>query len=143
MDVNFIREILINYRGPRRAKPVIRNATHAADFIRRVLPDNAREHFVTLYLDAGHKIAAFSVTATGTADSCPVHAREVFQCAVLIGATAIIVGHNHPSGESGPSDCDRMVTSKLREVGTLLGIKVLDHVVLGEDRMYSFAEHGE
>ena len=141
--LHFIREVSVNYRGPRRATAFIGKARDAADFIRRVLPDNAREHFVTLYLDAGHKVAAFAVTATGTANSCPVHPREVFQGAVLTGATAILVGHNHPSGDPLPSTCDREITAKLKDAGTLLGIKLLDHVVLGDEGFYSFAEQGE
>src|SRR5207249_165510 len=82
------------YRGARRATTRIAEPKAAADFIRRVLPDNSREHFVALFLDGGHKIIAFSMIATGTANSCPVHPREVFQNAILTGAVAIIVGHN-------------------------------------------------
>ena len=90
----FVREVTAVYRGARRATVEMGTPEGAADFIRKVLPDNSREHFVALYLDAGHKVMAFSVIATGTANSCPVHPREVFQMGFLTGAIAIIVGHN-------------------------------------------------
>ena len=131
--VNFIREVVVNYRGPRRTKTGIRCARDAAAFIRRVLPDNAREHFVTLYLDVGHHIAGYSLTSTGTINSCQVHAREVFQKAILIGAVSILVGYNHPSGNLTPSREDRDVTTRIKDAGELLGIKCLDHVIVAEE----------
>jgi len=143
MELNFIREVSINYSGPRRAKTQIKEAKSVADFIRRVLPDNVREHFVTLFLDGAHQVIGYSVTATGNANSCPVHPREVFQNAVLIGAIAVIVSHNHPSGCTNPSAQDRTLTAKLKQAGEFLMIRLLDHVVIADDEFFSFAENGE
>ena len=140
--VNFIREVVVSYRGPRRTKTGIRCAGDAAAFIRRVLPDNAREHFVTLYLDAAHNIAGYSLTSTGTINSCQVHAREVFQNAILVGSVSILVGHNHPSGILTPSREDREVTTRIKAAGELLGIKCLDHVIVAEEGHFSFADEG-
>ena len=76
----------------------------------------------------------------GGLDSAPVHPREVFGPAVREGAAAIVVAHNHPSGDASPSVEDRRVTERLTEVGELVGIRLLDHVVVGVDRFYSFAD---
>lgn len=69
-----------------------------------------------------------------------VHPREVFGPAVALSATAIVVAHNHPSGDPTPSAEDRAVTDRLRAAGELLGIELLDHVVIGDERYYSFAD---
>jgi DNA repair protein RadC len=142
VTMTYVREIAINYRGPRRPRAQITRAGDAAAYIRKVLPDNSREHFVSLYLDNGHRIAGFSITATGTANSCPVHPREVYQAAIALGAISVIVGHNHPSGCDSPSEEDQRVTNALKEAGAVLGINLLDHVIIGGTSFYSFAEHG-
>ena len=102
-----------------------------AAFIRSVLTDNSREHFVALYLDAAHCVVSYSLIAIGTADRCVVQPREIFQRAILSGAVAIIVAHNHPSGDPTPSAEDVYVTRQLVEAGKLLSIDVLDHLVIG------------
>jgi DNA repair protein RadC len=71
-----------------------------------------------------------------------VHPREVFAAAVREGAAAVVVAHNHPSGDPTPSREDRAITERLRRAGELLGIELLDHVVVGDERAYSFAEDG-
>jgi DNA repair protein RadC len=109
-----------------------------------VLPDNVREHFVVLFLDGQHQVVSFYVAATGTAASCPVAPREVFQAAILSGAIAIIVAHNHPSATNvTPSAEDRAVTKRLWDAGDLLGIPVLDHIIIAGDNYYSFKEKDE
>ena len=139
----FVREVTAVYRGARRATTKIKEPKCSADFIRKILPDNSREHFVALYLDGAHKVVAFSVVSTGTANSCHVHPREVFQGAILAGAVAIIVGHNHPSGDMTPSGDDRKVTACLSDAGKLLGIRLLDHVIVVEDGFHSFSKAGD
>ena len=145
MTTTFVREISLRYRGPKRGKtfnPMV-SSLQAADFIRRVLPDNVREHFVVLFLDGQHKVCGFYIASTGSAASCPVTAREVFQPASIAGAVAILVAHNHPSGDVTPSAEDRSVTRCLVDAGQLLGIPVLDHVIIGGARHYSFSSTGE
>jgi DNA repair protein RadC len=145
MTVTFLREIQLKYRGPRRGTSFdpVTSPGAAADFMRRVCPDNVREHFLTLFLDGANHVVGYYVAATGTASSCPVGAREVFQAAILAGATSIIIGHNHPSGTANPSQEDRTVTQRLSEAGTLVGIPVLDHLIVGSACFYSFCDHGE
>ena len=135
---SLIREVSANYRKTGIHRFKISGPEDAARMVARVLPDNSREHLVSLYLDAAHQVIAYSVTATGTANSCPVHPREVFQIAFLVGAVAVIVAHNHPSGEATPSAEDEKVTRILIEAGELLFMKVLDHVIISDDHFYSF-----
>ena len=138
----YVREVTAKYIGPRRKAVKIGGPEDAAKFISSVLRDHAREHFVALYLDGAHNVASYSVVSTGSANSAPVHPREVFQGAVLVGACALVVGHNHPSGELRPSDEDRAVTKRLCEAGKLLGVSLLDHIIVSNQGYYSFQEMG-
>ncbi len=145
MTTTFVREMSLRYRGPKRREtlnPIV-SPFEAARFVRRVLPDNVREHFVALFLDGQNQVAGFYVVATGTAASCPVATREVFQGAILAGALSLVVAHNHPSGSVNPSGEDRAVTKRLSDAGTLLGVPVLDHIIVGTDDFYSFRDKGE
>ena len=72
VTVKHVREVMVNYRGQNRASVVITSASVAAQFIRKALPDNSREHLVVLYLDGAHQIIGWAVTSTGSATSCPV-----------------------------------------------------------------------
>jgi DNA repair protein RadC len=81
--------------------------------MRQVVTDDAREHFVAIYLDGRHRAIGHQVVSVGTATASLVHPREVFQPAILAGACAVIVGHNHPSGDPSPSPEDRAVTLRL------------------------------
>ena len=80
------------------------------------------------------------VVSKGTLTGSAAHPREVFQEAIRQAAASIILMHNHPSGDPSPSPEDRAVTTRLREAGEILGIKVLDHIILGADDYYSFTD---
>jgi len=138
----FIRETRVNYLPSEQAMFKIVCAADVASFVRSVLTDNSREHFVAMYLDSLHRVTAYSVISIGTANMAPVAPREVFQRAILSGAIAIVVAHNHPSGSPYPSDDDRAVTKRLHESGNLLGIKLLDHVIVADASHYSFRDDG-
>lgn len=140
---DFIREIAPHYSGPRRKVERIREAKDAVRFLQGTLKDNAREHVIALYLDGTNKPISYSVISIGTANSSSIHPREVFQMAVLSGACALILAHNHPSGDLTPSRADKEVTKRIHESGTLLGISLLDHVIFTDSSHYSFQEHGE
>lgn len=115
----------------------------AAEVLRAYLADADREHCVALLLDTRHQVIGIHPVSMGTVNASLVHPREVFKAAILIGASAIILGHNHPSGDPDPSPDDRALTTRMREAGTLLGIPVLDHVVLGNaQRFVSLAQSG-
>ena len=101
-----------------------------------------QEHFVVLTLNGAHFTIRRHVVTVGIANRTIVHPREVFWPAIKDNAVAIIVAHNHPSGQVEPSEEDRQVTVRLKEAGKVMGIPVLDHLIIGRDRYYSFLENG-
>ena len=136
-----IREAVVSYRGPRRKLPEsVRNPVDVARFVRRIVGNEAREHFLVLMLDARHRAIAYQVVSIGTATASLVHPREVFQAAVGTGAVALIVAHNHPSGNPSPSREDREVTERLTKAGEVLGIRLLDSVVVTDSGYVSLRE---
>ena len=149
MTTIYVREISLKYRGPRRGTSfdAVSAPELAATFLRRVLPDPVREHFLTLFLDQRNQVTGYFVAATGTAASCPVGTKEIFQAALVSGATSILVAHNHTSmpttPDIQPSAEDLAVTRRLCEAGNLLGIPVVDHLIVSQDGFYSFLEHGQ
>jgi len=129
-DVHLIREVAIRYVGAKRRAPAkITRPEEVAQYLRRRIRDDAREHFVAIYLDGRHRPIADSIVSIGTATASLVHPREVFQPAIAIGACAVLIGHSHPSGDVSPSREDLEVTKRLAEAGRILGVTLLDHVV--------------
>ena len=110
--------------------------------LKPILANQDREHMYGLFLDAKHALIGINHIAMGNMTEAIIHPREVFKCAILLNAAALILGHNHPSGDPTPSVEDRLLTTRLAEAGTLLGIALLDHLIIGGDRYYSFADHG-
>jgi DNA repair protein RadC len=100
------------------------------------------EQFGVLLLDTKHRVLRCTVLSVGTLDASIVHPREVFREAVAGGAAAIVVFHNHPSGDPDPSPEDTKLTERLMAAGVLMGISVLDHVILGDARYFSYREKG-
>jgi DNA repair protein RadC len=117
----------------------LRDSRDVARVVRETVRGSRRENFFALLLDARHRIVSMRLISTGSLESAPVHPREVFSPAVREGAAAVVVAHNHPSGDPTPSAEDRAVTERLRGAGELLGIALLDHVVVGDQRCFSFA----
>ncbi len=105
-----------------------------------LIGDRNREEFHELLLDTRHRVLGHRVVSVGSLQSSIVHPREVFRPAVRAAAAAVVVAHNHPSGDPSPSPEDRAVTARLTAAGELMGIALLDHIVLGEQEFYSFAE---
>src|SRR6185369_694096 len=97
-----------------------------------------REEFVVILLDAKHKLLGFHVVSVGSLTASVVHPREVFKVAILGNAAALILLHNHPSGDATPSAEDLQITQRLQEVGEVIGIKVVDHIIIGEGQYVSF-----
>lgn len=125
-------------RGP---ITTIENAEDARDLL-SWLADEKREHFVAILLDAKNQIMRIATIHIGTLTMSVVGAREVFREAIRDGASAVIVAHNHPSGDPTPSTEDIAITKQLVEVGRMLDIPVLDHFIIGERRAYSLREGG-
>ena len=99
-----------------------------------------QELFVAVLLNGQHRVIAFTEITRGLLNASLVHPREVFRLAIATGAAAIIVAHNHPSGDPSPSTHDREITKQLVAAGKLLDIPVHDHIILGRDQYVSFAE---
>jgi DNA repair protein RadC len=122
----------------RRRRLKIDGPKRAADLARDILAtmDDDRERFLVIMLDASHRYVAHHIVSVGTMNCSLVHPREAFRTAIMMGSSAIVLAHNHPSGNMTASVEDRQLTSRLRSVGEIVGIKVLDHVVvdLGSDR---------
>jgi len=112
------------------------------DFFHHELRDSRKELFLVLLLDGKNRITRKVQISEGSLNQSIVHPREVFAPAVRESAAAVIFIHNHPSGDPAPSREDREITRRLKEAGDLLGIKVLDHIIIGDGSFYSFVEAG-
>jgi DNA repair protein RadC len=112
------------------------------EFFHHELRDNRKELFLTLLLDGKNRITRKVQVSEGCLNQAIVHPREVFAPAVRESAAAIIFIHNHPSGDPAPSREDREITRRLKEAGEILGIKVLDHIIIGDGSYFSFVESG-
>lgn len=135
--VTLVRENRASYP----ASP-IRSSVDAAALLAPCFKGLDREQFVVCGLNAKHHIIGLNVVSTGSLTLSIVHPREVFKPVILMNACALICAHNHPSDDPSPSAEDRTLTARLRQAGELLGITLLDHIILGEDRTYSFADEG-
>ena len=113
----------------------------ASEVLRAYLEGADREQCVALLLDTRNKVIGIHTISIGSLNASVVHPRETFKAAIVLGAAAIIVCHNHPSGDPTPSQEDRALTTRLKQVGDLLGIPLLDHVILGEPtQFFSFKQ---
>lgn len=122
---------------------VVTQGSEAAKLIRQFLGDPPQEHFVLMVLDSRRRVIGINEVSVGTLSASLVHPREVFRAAILLNGAAVIVSHNHPSGDPSPSAEDREATRRLQRAGELLGIPVADHIVIGEgEAFFSFREHG-
>ncbi len=105
--------------------------------------ETKNELFVALTLSRGLEAIGISILAVGSPRHSVVHPRAVFWRAILCGADAIVIAHNHPSGNVRPSVEDQELTSRLKNAGRLLGIRLIDHIIGARTGYYSFLEHGK
>ncbi|ENM3796289.1 DNA repair protein RadC [Vibrio cholerae] len=111
-------------------------------YLSSVLRDRQREAFYILFLDNQHRVIRDEILFEGTIDAASVYPREVVKRALHHNAAAVILAHNHPSGVAEPSQADRRITDRLRDALGLVEIRVLDHFVVGDGEVVSFAERG-
>jgi DNA repair protein RadC len=111
-------------------------------FLQNHLSDPSREVFCCLFLNAQHALIRCEDLFFGTLDGAAVYPRVVLQRALTLGAAAVILAHNHPSGVAEPSAADRRITERLQSALALVDIRVLDHIIVGRGRAFSFAEDG-
>ena len=121
-------------------RPQLANPGAAAAYLLPRFGGKAMEQFGMVLLDTKHRVVRTTVLAVGTRNMLCVEPRDIFREAVVGGATAIVVFHNHPSGDPTPSPDDVVLTRRIVAAGVLMGVDVVDHLVLGDVRYYSFRE---
>ena len=114
-----------------------------SDYYRNILSSKQQEHVYCLYLDSKKTIVKEKLLFIGTVNYSMVHPRDIFKEAYLASATSIICVHNHPTGDVMPSKEDYDMTNNLVQVGQLLGIPLIDHIIIGKHQYYSFFENGD
>ena len=134
------RRTLVRVRRDRQQFVTPRDA---AEFLVPQFGTRPVEQFGVVLLDTKHRLLRTTVLSVGTLDASIVHPREVFRAAATAGAAALVLFHNHPSGDPTPSDDDIALTRRLVRAGDLMGIAVLDHVIVAESRFCSLRERGE
>jgi len=118
-------------------------STHAVrEWLRLHMAGLEREEFMVLYLNQQNQLIAHETLFAGSISSTEVHPREVVKRALYFNAAAVILAHNHPSGDTTPSQADKAVTQRLVQALQLVDIRVPDHLIVGGTQILSFAEHG-
>jgi DNA repair protein RadC len=125
-----------------RERVQITSSRTAAEFLLPLYGSVAVEQFGIVLLDTKHRVIRTTVVSVGTLDTSVVHPREIFREAAAAGAAAIVLFHNHPSGDPEPSPDDVALTTRLIAAGVVMGIDVLDHVILADVRYCSLREKG-
>ena len=122
-------------------RPVINGSSDAGVLLESRMRHLDREHFCVVLLSANNAVIGIETISIGTLTNTQVHPREVFKQAIRQSASGVILAHNHPSGDSVPSDEDLYLTERLVEAGHIIGIHVIDHIIVGEDSYYSFRDN--
>jgi DNA repair protein RadC len=130
------------HAAPPARRPVIRTPRDVAALMGPQMRHLDREHFRAVLLNTRHEVLEVAAVAVGGLDAAPIHPREVFKEAIRRSAAAVILVHNHPSGEPEPSGDDLRITTRLQQAGRVVGIEVLDHVIIGDGRFVSLRERG-
>ena len=120
----------------------ISDANSIFEYYKDELINKKQEHFYCIYLDTKNNIIKDKLLFVGTINQSLVHPREIFKEAYLLSSSSIICIHNHPTGNPNPSNNDIIITKQLVSVSQTLGIKFLDHIIIGDSNYYSFMEHG-
>lgn len=123
------------------ARPSIRSPQDVSRLLMEEMRYLEKEQFRVLLLNTKHQVLAIEVVSLGDLTSTIVHPREIFKEAVRRAAAAVILAHNHPSGDPTPSREDLEITRRITEAGKILGIEVLDHIIIGDNRYISLREH--
>jgi DNA repair protein RadC len=123
-------------------KQPLTNSSSLFDYLNHTIRDKKRECFTAIYLDAKNRVIADEILFTGTVTASAVYPREVVKAALAHTAAAIIFAHNHPSGDPAPSPDDMAITRKLIQACALVGITVHEHLIIGAEGYFSFADQG-
>ena len=140
--INIVSIKMVNVSSFLYQTCTISSPKDAYEMIKDQLQDLDREQFIIACLNTKNEPTNISVVSVGTLNKAIVHPREVFKTAILSNAASIMAFHNHPSGETTPSQQDIQLTNRLYEAGELLGIKLLDHLIIGDGTFTSLKEKG-
>lgn len=121
---------------------VATNTSLVGDYLKIQTSLLEREVFGILYLDNRHRLLANEILFTGTVNAASVYPREVIKSALFKNASAVILYHNHPSGDAEPSQADKSITKKISDALEVLDIRTLDHFIIGHDEYFSFSNRG-
>lgn len=132
----------LSRRARDAGKPVLDSPARVHEQIPAEVKGGRKEHLLAFYLDARSRLLHLETVSIGTLSASLVHPREVFAPAIVHAAAAVIVVHNHPSGDCSPSNEDKDATRRLARSGELLGIPLLDHLIVAPSRFFSFKDHG-
>ena len=138
--VNAALAVLENYMT--KSGGALTDPEAGKQFLRLHLALEAHELFAVLFLDAQHRLIAFEVMFRGTISQTSIYPREVVQRCLAHGASAVVLAHNHPSGNAQPSRADLGITARIKAALALVDVQTLDHVIVGGSEAFSMAEHG-
>lgn len=137
-------ELTQRYLGEQlQRKPIFTKPKQVKDYLAVQMRDYQREVFSVLLLDTHHQLLGYHELFHGTIDTTSVHPREVVKLALHKNAAAIIVAHNHPSGNADPSQSDILITQRLKAALELVDIRLLDHFIIGQGEITSLADQGK
>lgn len=129
------------YAKEKIPKKILLDSTKTvADYLRKKIGREKKEHFLILCLDARNNLIKVSDVSIGTLNASIIHPREVFKEAIQISAASVILAHNHPSGDPEPSEDDLEITKRIIKAGKIIGIDVLDHIITTKNKTFSFKE---
>ena len=121
---------------------VLSNSGKVADHLSTYLNGRSKETFAVIFLNGRNAVIDTFVMFEGTVNQAVVYPREIIKCALLYNAVAVIIGHNHPSGQLKPSEDDQAITSKIKQACETVDIRLLDHVIIANGEFFSFADSG-
>lgn len=141
--IKLIQEVSRRFlREKMMSRPVCHSSQEVFDYLYHSLRDADKEKFKALFLDAKNRIIEEETFFEGTVDTSAVYPREILKNALKCNASAVIFVHNHPSGDPEPSESDREITKELVFAAGTMQLKVLDHIIIGNNRYFSFADRG-
>ncbi len=141
MQIIAIFELHKRMHYARNANMKVQSARDVYEYMKGRIPDGTKEHLCLLFMDAKNRIIRHEIVSVGTLTASLIHPREIFKAAIRESANAVILVHNHPSGDVQPSNADKQVTTIVRQAGELLQIELLDHVIIGAEDWFSFRDH--
>ncbi|WP_448111264.1 RadC family protein [Pseudomonas lini] len=141
-DLLIRQAILVLEQRMFKRGPYLERPQDVRQYLRLQLAGETQEVFSAVFLDSRHRVVAYEPLFYGTIDSVSVYPRRILQRALEHHCAAIILAHNHPSGDSNPSHCDKEITKVLKDLLPKMNVRLLDHFIIGEGEPYSFAEAG-